>query len=360
MTKVLIFLPSLWSGGGEKIAMDIAGALKGDDMEFLAVTYMDFTDTPAALLARKYGIRTVCLHKGRGFDPRIWFRLGRVIDQFKPDAIHAHLKVMQYLLPPLMVHRVPRCIYTVHNLAEKDASGYMRFINKQAFSRFGVIPVAISETCRRSLVSLYNTEPVCIYNGIDTGRYARREPYRPDEDGAVRFVAIGRLGPQKNYPLMLRAFAEAAKRAANIALTIIGAGPEEQEIKDLIGTLGLRDRVTLAGVVSDVENYLWQSQVYLMSSVYEGLPLGVLEAMSASLPIVSTMAGGVVDVVRDGDNGLLCPVGDEKALAEAITAIAGDRELRLRMSRRSLEEAAKYDIKCCAEQYRALYTGEAI
>ncbi len=358
MTKVLVFLPSLWSGGGEKIAVDIAGSLQGEELDFLIVTYLHFEDTPAALLARKYGLRTVCLHKKPGFDPGIWVRLEKVIREYRPDVIHAHLKVMQYLLPPLMRTRVKKCLYTVHNLAEKDATGYMRYINLFGFKCCKVIPVAISDTCRQSLKAFYGVEGPCIYNGIDTGRYARREPYSALPDSPVRFLAVGRLGSQKNYPLMLRAFADARRDCPAADLTIIGAGELEQELRDLAGALGLEDCVRLAGVTDKVEEYMGRSHVYLMSSSYEGLPLVVLEAMSAGLPVVSTRAGGVIDIVRDGENGLLCGTEDQKGLTEAIVRMAGDRELRERISANNLRDSRQYDIGVCAAKYKELYLAD--
>ena len=191
-----------------------------------------------------------------------------------------------------------------------------------------------------------------IYNGIDTSIYTRE--IRSESSDIIKFVAVGRLMSQKNYPLMINAFAEAFQINNNIRLDILGEGELREELTCLISNQLLENVVQLKGNVPNVKDYLQGADCFLMSSDYEGLPLSVLEAMSCGLSIVSTKAGGVIDVVSDGVNGYLSEVGDVKELVGNIIAIISDDNLA-RFGDASFELSRQYDIKDCVLKYENLF-----
>lgn len=137
----------------------------------------------------------------------------------------------------------------------------------------------------------------------------------------VRFIAAGRIAPQKNYPMMIRAFAIAAQKHPEICLDIFGAGSEEYtaKIRALIGESGMEGRIRLMGRSSAMETEYKKADVFLMSSDYEGLPNALAEAMASRLICISTdCKTGPADFIDDGKTGFLSPVGDEQAFAERI------------------------------------------
>ena len=150
---------------------------------------------------------------------------------------------------------------------------------------------------------------------------SRRETYA---DTAVRFIASGRLCKQKNYPMMIKAFAAAAKQYPNITLDIFGAGSESYvaELQACIDSYSMSDRIVLRGRTNDMCTALMSADAFLMSSDYEGMPNSLAEAMATGLPCVSTNCDtGPSDMIESGVNGYLCNVGDADDMKEKILNI---------------------------------------
>jgi len=354
--KVLVVLPELETGGGQRLALSIAQRMSPQDLQVRILILYPRCNNLLEKTADELGLDVQYLHKKQGVSPECMIEIYRAIRQFKPDVIHAHLRVMPYLLLPMCLSKVPLRYYTVHNLAEKDASGIKRCILRFAFRRCHVQPVAISALCRKSIAEVYDIpeESIpCIYNGIDCKRFSR--PLEYETQAPFRFAATGRLSEQKNYPLMLQSFAEIKYRFPDSELIIMGDGELGEGLKQQCRELKISDAVTFTGNIPDVENYLRSAQSYLMSSDYEGLPLTVLEAMAAGLPIISTKAGGVVDVVEHEKNGLLVDCGDQEGLIHAMEHLIQSPELCKQFSECSVALAQKYSIAACAEQYKELY-----
>ena len=125
----------------------------------------------------------------------------------------------------------------------------------------------------------------------------------------------------------------------NYRAVIVGDGPERQSIDGLIESAGLRDRVELLGERDDVRDVLSHADLFVLSSRSEAMPMSILEAMAAGLPVVASNVGGVPEVVVDDQTGLLVPPGNAAALASAIERLLGDRELRIEFGARGLERA---------------------
>lgn len=137
-------------------------------------------------------------------------------------------------------------------------------------------------------------------------------------------VAVGRLTPQKNHKLLLRAFRSFCEKKSDYKLIVYGQGELEQELKDLAKELGIVDKVEWKGFATDVLEQIRESAMYVLSSDYEGISNSLAEAMAIGLPVISTDCpiGGSKMCIEHGTNGLLVPIRDEKALAEAMVYLA--------------------------------------
>ena len=135
-----------------------------------------------------------------------------------------------------------------------------------------------------------------------------------------RVIAAGRLHKQKNFPLLIRAFAAFSKDFPNYSLDIFGEGEEREALQKIVKNLSLTDKVFLKGKTDALFDEFLKSTIYVSSSDYEGISNSMLEAMAAGLPTICTdcPCGGARATIKDGVNGLLVPVGDEDALADAL------------------------------------------
>lgn len=169
-----------------------------------------------------------------------------------------------------------------------------------------------------------------------------RERYRGAQKN--RIVAAGRIDVQKNFPLLIRAFHEISGKFPEVTLSIFGEGREKENLEQLIATLDMNERVTLEGRTDRMAQELEQSQLFVLSSDYEGMPNALMEAMAIGLPCISTdcPCGGPRFLIQNGKNGLLVPVGDVKAMAQAIQTVLENPEMAGEMGRQA--EKIKQDL----------------
>jgi GalNAc-alpha-(1->4)-GalNAc-alpha-(1->3)-diNAcBac-PP-undecaprenol alpha-1,4-N-acetyl-D-galactosaminyltransferase len=164
-------------------------------------------------------------------------------------------------------------------------------------------------------------------------------------------LAVGRLEHQKGFDLLLKAFSAARKAVAETApdsgwvLNILGDGREKDRLERLAGELGIAERVRFHGKTREIGCYYWNADVFVSSSRWEGFPNVLLEAMSVGLPVAAfACPGGVTDLVRDGENGLLVEREDWSGLSVALSGLMTDPELRDRLGSRARETAAGYSL----------------
>lgn len=172
----------------------------------------------------------------------------------------------------------------------------------------------------------------------------------------LHFVAASRLEGQKNIALMIRAFAGVVSERPSSTLTVYGEGKERPRLEQLIVELGLESSVSLAGHVSNVHVRMKSAGTFVLSSDFEGMPNSLLEAMAMGMPVISTNCpiGGPRMLITEGVNGLLVPVGDDRALASAMLRLADDRVMAARIGERAREHAASYHLSAIAESWARL------
>lgn len=162
-----------------------------------------------------------------------------------------------------------------------------------------------------------------IYNPIDLYNCSN-SPWSP---GRKSFVAVGRLDKQKNYPLLLSAFAQFHQSHPDYVLEIWGGrGSDEQEceVKGMISSLHASEFILLKGLTSDMSSVYGNAYAYIASSDYEGLSNAIIEAMCSGIPVISTRVSGAVDIINDGENGILVDCGDQSSLVDAMSKCADD------------------------------------
>ncbi len=259
--------------------------------------------------------------------------LVRVIRRERPQIVHAHSSkagVLARLAAALC--RVPARVFTAHGWAFKAEAG--RRATAYLWADRLVAPltsavVCVSETERRAGLAArtcHADRTVVIRNGIGAidGR-----PGREGERTRHRLVSVGRLKAPKDMATLLDALALLGD--VELDALVVGDGPDAAALREQVERLGLEGRVRLCGERDDVPALLAEADCFVLSSRSEGLPVSILEAMAAELPVVASAVGGVPELVEDGETGFLVPPGDPAALADALRRMLTDAELRRRL-----------------------------
>lgn len=168
--------------------------------------------------------------------------------------------------------------------------------------------------------------------------------------------AIGRLAPEKGFLLLLEGLRQALDQGADLRLLLIGEGSERPALEERIATLGLQDRTFLAGYRSSASRYLPLLRGFVQSSLSEGLPITILEAMQAKVPILATRVGAVPEVLGHGEAGILVEAGSAEALASGLLTLYGNPEQAERMAGEAHRRVNElYSCRRMALQYEEVY-----
>jgi glycosyltransferase involved in cell wall biosynthesis len=226
--------------------------------------------------------------------------------------------------------------------------------------------IAVSRSTREFLVRerfvpadrvrlIWNGAPLDEFAPVprEGARRVRRELGLPDE--ALVVGTIGRLNAQKGHRFLLDAAALLLPRVAAARVLIAGDGDLMDALRQQATALGIADRVVFAGHRTDVPDLLGALDVFCISSLYEGTPLALFEAMAAGRAIVSTAVDGCVEVLEDGTTGVLVPAADALALAGGLERVLADGALREALGRQALAASRRYDVRACVDQMQALY-----
>ena len=366
--KVMLFqiITSLVLAGAERLVVHLLEYIDRERFAPVCICLANPVGSHLEARVQQLGIPLYFLGIGDKMRLKVLSRLDALFRQYRPAVVHTHLGALNYAYPLMIRYRTPARVYTVHNLAEKDIGRRTGPIVRALAFRYrigGVVPVAIAEEVRVSIQKVYGyTNPPLIPNGIPTDEYAPNPDTRAQwrqahgiEPHATVVTHIGRFAVQKNHALLVEAFAQVHSDAP-LYLLLVGAGELEDAVRQQVAGLGLQERVRFLGVRADVADILRASDVFVLSSRWEGNPLSVMEAMAAGLPVVSTAVGGVPELVQEGATGRLVPSEDAGALAQAMQALVDDPARRQAMGAAARQHAiAHFDIRHTVRMYEELY-----
>ena len=287
--------------------------------------------------------------------------LVRLLRRHRPDILHASSSkagVLGRLAGALA--GVPIRIFTVHGwafAAYSGATGRVYRVADRLVRPLTTVTVCVSERERKLGLAARTCDPartVVIPNAVDVAGAPR---VRAGSRERPLIVAVGRLKAPKDFVTLVRALGRL--EPGSFDAVIVGEGPDRERLEDEIGRLGLAERVTLAGERSDVPELLAAADVFALASSSEGMPVSVLEAMAAGLPVVASRVGGLAEQVVEGETGVLVEPGDPEDLARALDRLVADIELRRRLGAAGRARAEQaFDLEPFRRAHVELYSRE--
>ncbi len=352
-------------GGGPAQVRDLVAALSGPDFEFTIAGPPGGALVPAFTAA---GARFAALRADR-LSPTVLVRAVRLARATRAQVVHSHGKGAGLYGRTAARLIGAAAVHTFHGIHH---AGYGRayLVLERALTRRSLAVIHVSPSQAEEARGLGLAPPGrthVIVNGVDVehiralgarGDFTRAGlGLRPD---ALVLVTVARLDTIKRLDVLIRAVPALAARLPAIQLLIVGDGPLRDRLRTLAATVGAADHVIFAGAVVDAARVLPLADLYVTASRGEGLPLAVLEAMAAGLPVVATAVPGHTDVVEDGVTGALVPPDDPERLAAAAAALLPDRSRREAMGRAGRARVeARFPRAQMVAQMAVLYRGLA-
>ena len=356
--KILQLTFNLSSGGGERFVVDLSNELSlTEDVTLVQIQSNGDLANAHYLSDLSPRVQYINLGFKCGVSLGVLLKILHIIKKEKPDVVNAHCTLLPIALAVLL-YRKPDYFHTLHSLAERClGSAWLKPLYKFLYKHY-VHALTISEICQNSYKEVYSlNNSAIIRNGrspikITAERVIVRkevESLKIHSDDKV-FIHVARFHPVKNHRLLFYTFHKLLSEGEHAILLIIGNGFEgHPEFNN-----SFCEGIYLLGEKINVGDYLSCSDYFIMSSLKEGLPISLLEAMSVGLIPVSTPAGGVCDVIRHHQNGYLSKSHDSKdfysTIKEAINNIAGIKPSEIKE-----EYNEKYSMTICSKKYLEAY-----
>lgn len=329
--RIAHLIDSLTIGGAERLQVTFAQAAREFEVDITVIALYSKPYREIAEQLERAGARVVML-PGKGLlDPLRFLRLVRLLRRESFEVLFTHLTAANILGPASASLAGTPCISSLHNVkptAVRLRAALERMALRRLSARILAVGQVVAEAQHERLAPrncLVVPNPVAPVPGVESGdrQAVRAEISGGDHDWIL--MSTGMLTQQKAFGDLLTAFAELRRTHPGVALVIAGGGPLEGELEERIEALGLQGHARLLGVRHDVPRLLASVDAYVCSSHWEGLPISVLEAMAAGLPVISTAVGDLPSLMVEG-TGLLVEPKQPTELASALRSVLEDSE----------------------------------
>lgn len=373
--KILHIIPNLKKGGAERIVIDIVRHLNMDpSLDVKLVLFenqieYDVKDLEPIIEIIPSHVRLSLLHKNE----YTVNGLQSYLDAFQPAIIHTHLYEAEvisrscfYPSAKWFTHSHDR-MQSFNNLAlrslnsKRALTNYFekKYLLKRYTANGGNHFMAISENIELFLKSVLSKNGFPIHllpNAIDVKRFKKPTKFVTSKDHQVfQLISIGRMDSNKNHQFLVDVVHDLITKQVPVHLTLVGDGAERDAIQEKINQLHLQQHITLVGLQEQVEEYLWNADLYVHSALTEGFGLTLLEAMAAGLPVVTLDGGGNKKLIRHGENGFIIGEQDVTLFSNYITTFVQDKTSLELFSQYAIDFANHFDITTYCENLTIIY-----
>lgn len=362
--KVLQAIRQGMVGGGESHVLSLVGELNKEQFEPVVLS---FTDGPMITRLREMGIKHYVIPSLKPFDVSCWMQVKSLIQEEEIDLVHAHgSRAASNLFLPAKMSGRP-LMYTIHGWSFHNDQPFLqkqlRIWSEKLLTGGMRANISVSASNRDTGVKYFRRfKSTVINNGIDLKRFdpaaslpdLRQELQIPASHTVAGFIA--RITVQKDPLNMIRAFKEVLSREREVTLLVVGEGDLLPETRALAEQEGIMEHVRFLPFRADVPALLKAIDIYCLPSLWEGLPIGLLEAMAMQKAVIVTAVDGSREIVQDGYNGLVVPARDPLELSAAIIRLHRDIPLRTALQQAAAATVNQhYCVDGMARQVETLY-----
>ena len=318
--------------------------------DFILISLYDEIDDSLMALIKQNNIEIIFCHKRKRIDFAASKLFKNILLSFRPAIINIHLSVLPtYFLAFLFNLKKKKwhIVKTYHSIPGKDLDKVSLILEKYYANKGAISFIGISESITNLSRDMYpSSRVVTISNGIPTPPINHYD-YKKEYD----FIIVASLEPVKNHELLFDAFELFLKKHNHSRLLVVGDGSLMEKYKKRILLANLQNNVVFTGAVDNVYYWLSKSMIFVLSSIREGNPISILEAVSMHMPIIAPNIGGIPDVIVSGINGLLFEPNDLKGLLDAMTKMKDIEQLRLEIIKNNKELSKEISIATTAKKY---------
>ena len=351
------------SGGAERFVVDLSNelSLSHDVNLYVLRNDQDLQKNGFYKPQINYRVNYINLNISPGFKPSLVLKFWKLLRREKPDVVHCHLNLVNYFFPLSIVfsHKI-RFIYTLHSSAYAEVGSFIeKYIRRFFFKNRFFKPVAISNQTLQSFIKYYGLKSIpVIYNGRSIPQKSpeyenvRMEinSYKSNKSTIV-FCHIGRYDEYKNQKMLISAFNKLIKSGVDLVLLIIGGGFENaHQLKETAVK-----KIHFLGIKSNIGDYLYLSDAFCLSSVNEGMPISLIEALACGCVPVCTPVGGIKDILKNGELGFISKSVSEEDYIEAVREFISEG-WKIKKEHLFNYYFENLSIEKCAASYIELYT----
>ena len=352
--KIVQVMPEFGLAGAEIMCENLTYELTKMGHSVTVISMYDYHSSITSRL-EKEGIDVRYLDKKPGLDLSMVRKIKKILKETKADVVHTHRYCAQYAVPAAILAGVKHRVHTIHNIAQKENGRLARKLNRFFFKHCHVIPVALSELIRDSVVKEYRIDKDkihVVFNGIDLSRCLPKDDYTIKD--VFKILHIGRFSTQKNHIGLLKAFQLFHDKYSDSELWLIGDGEKKNEIEQYVQDNNLENNVKFLGLQENVYEYLHNADVFALPSNYEGVPMTLIEAMGTGLPIVATNVGGIPDMLTNGVDALIVK-NDSSIINAAFEMFYNTQEKRQECGENAKLRAAIFSSAAMGGAYVGIY-----
>jgi len=362
--KIFQIISSLGNGGAEKLLIELSNELKNNGHEVIIVSLKNTSKEMIFLKNIDPKIKIITLNKNKGFSIKTYYNLLKNILLYKPSIIHFHLdSTFKYIFPFTLFYKKIKFVYTIHSKLSNNNQKKFNTLNKYFSWVKNITYICITKNILEDFSANFKKLKFKkVENGISLLKKSEEinktkkeiESYKKNHKTKVGII-VGKVVPVKNYKLLIDSM-EKLKNENFICIVIGNTEVISQKYFDGINKNNTGN-VHFIGVKKNVVDYLLVSDVFLMTSLNEGLPISALEALSHGKPIITTPAGGMKDLIQNDSNGFITKGFETNEYYETIKIFLNSNEEKIEMIRaenlRKFEE--NFTIKHCFSKYIKIY-----
>lgn len=359
--KIVQIISSLGNGGAEKFVIELSNELHRKKHYVRIISFKKTTKDMFFVEKIHPNIDITELNKNKGFSFKIFINLFSFILKYNPDQIHFHLdSTFLYIFPLTFIFRKKKFTYTIHSKLSKSNRKKFEILNKLFFMKKNIEYVCISKSIKQDFSKHFpRLKFNVVVNGINN--LSKTENFNQNLDlvNSLKInhktkvcLVVGKVVPVKNYLLLLSAFSKLKEQ--NVICIIIGNNSTEYYEKI---NKYKPNNVFFVGPKSDVSDFLILSDAFLMSSLNEGLPISALEAMYYSKPVITTPAGGMIDLIENKVNGFITKTFEVNEFVSTIKKFLLLDKANIDLIKKNNINKIKnsYTIEICCENYLKIF-----